>query len=552
MSNADRHFVALAWAIALVVLFIQLGGSPLTDLDEGAFSEATREMLARGDFISPWLLDSPRFDKPVLFHWAQMLGFWLLGQNSWGARLPSALAGLAWIGAIGGWSYCVTRKLSPHRALASYGWAVLISATCIGIPAMARAATADSLLNALMALSLLFIWQALWGEPERARWWVRWAALCVGLGLLTKGPIALLVPGAASFIAAIWTHRFRAWLRLVMDPVSWLIALGVAAPWYILQFQAQGMAFIEGFLGLHNIGRFTNTMHGFSAGPLYYPGWILVATLPWTLAILSALGVAIRRVVGRSEKASEPRGDRMLIAPELRLAWVVFFFVICFFSFSATKLPHYGFYGLSGLIVVVAVYLAYGQGELFNALLAGCLALTTLFTLTLASLPLWLGDAINGVRDPYYQEVLRDVVVQTKNLKWWFVSAALAALGAIVVSLKSGRLGLLLAGGVGALTLHGLVVPAVIQSLRGPIREVAAIIRALPKDQRARVVTWRLTAPSLSFESLGIVRAGTPDDQSLVALHAKDLTALRNETACKRGSVVVDQVGIALVDCSAK
>ncbi|NBT76745.1 MAG: hypothetical protein EBT15_12445, partial [Betaproteobacteria bacterium] len=526
--------------------------SPLTDLDEGAFSEATREMLARGDFISPWLLDAPRFDKPVLFHWAQMLGFWLLGQNSWGARLPSALAGLAWIGAIGGWAYCVTRKLSPHRALASYGWAVLISATCIGIPAMARAATADSLLNALMALSLLFAWQALWGEPERARCWIRWAALCVGLGLMTKGPIALLVPGAASFIAAIWTRRFRAWLRLAMDPVSWLIALGVAAPWYILQFQAQGIAFIRGFLGLHNIGRFTNTMHGFSAGPLYYPGWILVATLPWTLAVLSACGAAIRQVVGRSEKAPEIGGDRILITPELRLAWVVFFFVICFFSLSATKLPHYGFYGLSGLIVVVAVYLAYGQGGFFNALLAGCLALTTLFTLTLASLPLWLGEAINGVRDPYYQEVLLDVAIQTKNLKWWFVSAALAALGAIVVSLKSGRLGLLLAGGVGALTLHGLVVPAVIQSLRGPIREVAAIIRALPEDQRARVVTWRLTVPSLSFESLGIVRAGTPDDQSLVALHAKDLTALRNETACKRGSVVVDQVGIALVDCSAK
>ncbi|NBT36034.1 MAG: phospholipid carrier-dependent glycosyltransferase [Betaproteobacteria bacterium] len=420
---------------------------------------------------------------------------------------------------------------APRRALASYGWAVLISATCIGIPAMARAATADSLLNALMALSLLFIWQALWGEPERARWWVRWAALYVGLGLLTKGPIALLVPGAASFIAAIWTHRFRAWLRLVMDPVSWLIALGVAAPWYILQFQAQGIAFIRGFLGLHNIGRFTNTMHGFSAGPLYYPGWILVATLPFTLAVLSALGVAIRRVVGRSEKASEPRGDRMLIAPELRLAWVVFFFVICFFSFSATKLPHYGFYGL--------------------ALLAGCLALTTLFTLTLASLPLWLGETVNGVRDPYYQEVLRDVVVQTTNLKWWFVSAALAALGAIVVSLKSGRLGLLLAGGVGALTLHGLVVPAVIQSLRGPIREVAAIIRALPEDQRARVVTWRLAAPSLSFEVGSVIPPATPRSGNLVVLPSplkQDLRSLTQSDLC----IHFEQLGISLVEISKK
>ena len=86
---ADHLFVLGAWVIACLVLFTSLGAAPLTDLDEGAFSEATREMMARGDLISPWLLDSPRFDKPVLIHWLQMAAFSLTGFSSYGARLPS-------------------------------------------------------------------------------------------------------------------------------------------------------------------------------------------------------------------------------------------------------------------------------------------------------------------------------------------------------------------------------------------------------------------------------------------------------------------------------
>ena len=578
-NKSDRLFIALAWLTALAVLFIQLGSAPLTDLDEGAFSEASREMLIRGDFISPWLLDTPRFDKPVLTHWAQMLGFELLGLNAWGARLHSALAGLVWIGAIGGWAYLIAQRLSLGQpveggaALRAYGWAVLISATCLGIPAMSRAATADALLNAWLAMSLLFVWKSLFTDKSPSsseRKSFRWATVFIGLGLLTKGPIAVLVPGAAALLASLVTGRLLRLLRLVADPWVWLIPLAIAGPWYVLQFQAQGMAFIEGFLGLHNLGRFTQTMHGFSAGPLYYPGWMLIASLPWLPLVVFTLWKGLRFKLRHTE---------------LVLCWSVFLFVVVFFSFSATKLPHYGFYGLSGLIVLMAI-LAAGGVRLLNgrppddpAPGASLHLVTFIFAALcaagLALLPVWFADATAGVTDAYYALVLADAAERFEDLTWAFGLMGLMVTVGVVMTIAititdlsssnalDGRhlapanwlpacLPIWLAATTFAIGLHGLVVPTIMKSLREPIREIATAIRTMPVDGPQaphRIITWRLTAPSLSFEAQRVISAGTPQPGDWVVLHAKDLAALERETTCNRGDQKFKQLGIAVIVC---
>ena len=41
----------LILALPLLSFLLCLGGAPLFDVDEGAFSEATREMFERGDFL---------------------------------------------------------------------------------------------------------------------------------------------------------------------------------------------------------------------------------------------------------------------------------------------------------------------------------------------------------------------------------------------------------------------------------------------------------------------------------------------------------------------
>lgn len=48
-------------------------------------------MFARGDFLTPYLNDAPRFEKPILFHWTQAAAFAAFGDNEFSARLPRPL-----------------------------------------------------------------------------------------------------------------------------------------------------------------------------------------------------------------------------------------------------------------------------------------------------------------------------------------------------------------------------------------------------------------------------------------------------------------------------
>ena len=60
---------------------------PLLDRDEPRFSEATREMIERGDALVPWFNGVERFDKPPLFYWLQAAGWRLFGESDATARL---------------------------------------------------------------------------------------------------------------------------------------------------------------------------------------------------------------------------------------------------------------------------------------------------------------------------------------------------------------------------------------------------------------------------------------------------------------------------------
>ena len=89
--NRRAPLLLLALAMGLA-FFVNLGTPPLFDRDEGAFSEATREMVESGNYISTTLNGEPRYDKPILTYWVQAAGVAVLGWNEWGLRIHSALA----------------------------------------------------------------------------------------------------------------------------------------------------------------------------------------------------------------------------------------------------------------------------------------------------------------------------------------------------------------------------------------------------------------------------------------------------------------------------
>ena len=243
------------WFLALVVwlaFFWQLGAVPLYDLDEGAFTEATREMLASGNFITPHRDGEPRYDKPVLIYWLQAASVSALGWSEFALRLPSALAAGLWLLAL--WWF-VRARLDANTATI----AGLVMALGLQVAIIGKAAVADALLNLFIALAFFDIDR--WRLRPRTGTLLR-VYLWLGLGFLTKGPVAVFFPFVVSLLYFSSLRAWRAWLTAVLDWRGWLVFLAVAAPWYLAIYLDDGSGFFESFFLGHNLGRYGGVKHG--------------------------------------------------------------------------------------------------------------------------------------------------------------------------------------------------------------------------------------------------------------------------------------------------
>lgn len=453
----------LAAAAIFIGFFLNIYAVPLFDVDEGAFSEATREMFARGDFISTYLNGEPRYDKPILIYWLQAAAVTVFGVNEFAFRLPSALAATAWVLAL---IWFVRRLRDEQTALL----AGIMASTALSLVVIGSAATADALLNlfiagAMFAIYLYFI--------ERKTGALYLAFACMGLGFLTKGPVALLIPVAVSFIFFAWEGELRTWARAAFNPIGWVILLGIAMPWYLVQYAKEGQAFIDGFFLKHNVSRFQGPMEGHTGSLLYYLPVVVVGIMPYS-------SLAIRTVTYLRQM------------PQVNLQWFCllwFAFVLVFFSLSGTKLPHYVNYGLTGLIILMALYMDALRSR-FWAFLP-----PLVFFAVFLSLPEILGAVLPMVEDPYFQASFANY---EEYFGWGYRLFFLAALAMTLYFMAERQTPvankLLITGLVTALSISGVFMPKLGAILQEPVKEAGLLARAQALD----VVQYRLHLPSIS------------------------------------------------------
>ncbi|MEN3111504.1 ArnT family glycosyltransferase [Uliginosibacterium paludis] len=454
----------LLFLLPAVLFLMNLGGAPLFDVDEGAFSEATREMFVRHDFLSTWLNGAPRFDKPILIYWCQAIFVWLFGPNEWSFRLPSALAASTWCYAVGLFAW---QRFGRAAGILACG----IAATSLGVHIIGRAATADALLNMLLALALLDGWRHL-ESGQRAP--LLRSYVWIGLGVLTKGPIALLVPGATTLIYCLTAGRFRDWLRSVFNPAGWLILLAITVPWYAAALAIHGQDFINGFILKHNVERFSGSLEGHSGSAFYYVLMVPVLLLPWLTWLIASV-----RQLPADWKAPLPR-----------FLWIWFLFVTVFFSLSGTKLPHYALYGCTPLFVLLALHRERVRSVALAA--APVLVLMLLFI----ALP-WLlahsGEA-GWVRDAYYRAQVSRVADAIPA--GYYVTIAVAFLASVFVLRAPIELPrrILVATVLNTLLMALAVAPFVGDVLQGPVKRAGLVARKLETPG----ILWNFHAPSFS------------------------------------------------------
>lgn len=158
-----------------------------------------------------------------------------------------------------------------------------------------------------------------------------------------------------------------------------------------------------------------------------------------------------------------------------------------------------------------------GSAALQGNLLPERIFLVVLF-LILSAIPLWW--ELVDIKDAYYSTVWQRASEIFRQDSLWFLFPLVAGLG--LIFLKP-FIGLMLGGLIFSLTVHTFIVPTVITALRSPIVAAAEVLRPLPPQQ---TITWRLTAPSLSFYASRVVPAGDPNPGKLIVMYSKDSNRL--------------------------
>ncbi len=316
--------------VALAAFGLDLGHPALWDPGEGRYAQTVREMMTSGRWLVPTLNGAPYLDKPPAFFWMVAASFQLFGMHEWAARLPAALAALATLAATVRFAW---GRLGPAAAIG----AGIILATAGQFVVLGRSVRMDMVLTMLLTLAL-FRAYALWkGDGTDHTWPVY---LLLALGLLIKGPIAVLLPVLIMGALTLVTGEYDRLVRLRPGP-GVLVAVLVACIWYV-PAAIWSPEYLGTFLWQQNVGRFLGASTGHPK-PIWYFLWVLPVTfLPWALFLPGALRHTIRRA------------RRWHDLDLFLTSWLVV--TVGFFSASSAKLATYVLPVFPPLAVLVARY----------------------------------------------------------------------------------------------------------------------------------------------------------------------------------------------------
>jgi 4-amino-4-deoxy-L-arabinose transferase-like glycosyltransferase len=308
-----------------------LGLRPLYKADESRYAEIPREMVAKGDWITPRLNDFKYFEKPPLQYWATAAFFTAFGEKDATARLWTALTGLAGVFLV---MFFGNRVFSPPAGYL----AAAVLAGCPLYVLLLQVNTLDMGLTFFLSAAMFAF----------ALGWMHlfWAACA--LAVLSKGLVGIVLPLAAIglYILVRWDWALLRRMRILTGS---LLFLAIAAPWFIAVSLANE-EFAHFFFVQEHFQRFTTRIHG-----RYQPVWYFLPILafglaPWLVLLVPAF---LKNLF--SKLKSRGAFDARLFL----LLWVALLFA--FFSVSSSKLPSYVLPMFPPLAVLIGQWIASAQ-----------------------------------------------------------------------------------------------------------------------------------------------------------------------------------------------
>ncbi|MBI2246597.1 MAG: glycosyltransferase family 39 protein [Armatimonadetes bacterium] len=329
--------ILLLLAGSFILFAAGLGAGTLWDQDEAKYAHIARQIVQTGDPLTMHYNGGTWFVHPPLYLWLVAATGRLFGFTEFTARIWSAIFGMIGIYA----TYLLGRLFFTTRA-AVLGAVVLM--TMLEYFVMSRLAIFDVPLVAFMLLATYMFMRGI--QEDRGSHFV-WASLWAGLGTLTKGPIALILPAMALVVFFGLRRRPFPWRR-----IPWIAAgaiyLLVGLSWYLVQWRIHGRGFMATAVGYYLLNRFFGVVESQSGPWWYYAPVFGIGAIPWTAFLVAMVPYLSRRW-------KEHDGSLFV------LVWCAV--TVGFYTMAGTKLPNY--------VLPVYPLAALGIGSLWDRFLSG-------------------------------------------------------------------------------------------------------------------------------------------------------------------------------------
>ncbi len=304
--------ILIIGVISFVLISANIGGYSIYIVDEARNAQCAREMLENGDLVVPTFNQTLRTDKPPLHYYFMILGYSIFGVNPFAARIFSVIFGVATV-------LLTLWFVKKFRGLEEALYTSFILLSYVGFIVQFHLATPDPYLIFFVLASILFFF-SFFKTADKSFLYLMY--ISIALGVLSKGPIAIVLPGGVIFFFLL-IQRGLSSLFTLRPILGLFLILLVALPWYILVHIKTGGAWTEDFFLDHNISRFISPKEG-HGGIFILPILYLIAlTLPFSVFLPQAIIQNLRK-------------DDLGI-----LAIISVTFITAFFMFASTKLPNY-------------------------------------------------------------------------------------------------------------------------------------------------------------------------------------------------------------------
>ena len=315
------------WVVFLLLALITNRGIinylvPLMDKTEARYAEIARIMVETNNWILLQIdYNIPFWAKPPLSTWLTAISIKVFGLHEFYIRLPYLITSIIIL-------LFISRYDKIENKICFLTPLILLLMPEFYLHA--GVVSTDTILNFSIILVMLSFWEAV-GKKSGLKWWYGFF-IGIGLGLLSKGPIILILTLPPIFI---WLLVYKEELKkLKKIPILSGLSLTflISFPWYYFT-ELKSPGFIDYFIYGEHFRRFFDSgwkgdLYGFAKQQPYGIIWLFstMAIFPWSLLIITR----IRKII---KEAYKNRWVCFLVC------WMLFTPV--FFTFSTSLIHTY-------------------------------------------------------------------------------------------------------------------------------------------------------------------------------------------------------------------